>query len=53
MDGIVGKSKLSSKKQVVVPKAVRLFLKMEPTEFLVWKIQDGRVYVERKVGAEE
>jgi len=48
MNGQIGKSKLSSKRQISVPKAVCLFLKAEPEQYIVWKIEDGRVYVERE-----
>jgi len=47
LDGVVGKSKLSSKRQISVPKAVCLFLKLGAGDFVEWKIEDGRVYIEK------
>jgi len=48
LDGAVGKSKLSIKRQVSVPKAVCLFLKLDAGDFVEWKIEDGKVYVEKQ-----
>ena len=50
MNGVVGKSKISQKRQVSIPKAVCLFLKLGAGDFVEWKIEDGKVYVEGKHG---
>jgi bifunctional DNA-binding transcriptional regulator/antitoxin component of YhaV-PrlF toxin-antitoxin module len=47
-NGIIGKSKLSVKNQVCVPKAVRMFLYLNSQDRVVWRVQDGKIMMEKE-----
>jgi len=46
MDGEV--AVVSVRGQTAVPKAVRRYMKLSDGDFLVWKIEDGKITVEKK-----
>jgi len=48
MDGEVAVSKVSVRGQTAIPKAVRFYMKLNDGDFLVWKIEGGKIMVEKK-----
>jgi bifunctional DNA-binding transcriptional regulator/antitoxin component of YhaV-PrlF toxin-antitoxin module len=48
MDGEVAVSKVSVRGQTAIPKAVKLYMKLNDGDFIVWKIEDGKITVEKK-----
>jgi AbrB family looped-hinge helix DNA binding protein len=49
MTGEVAVSKVSVRGQTAIPKAVRRYMKLNDGDFIVWKIEDGKVAIEKKL----
>ena len=45
--GKIAETSITSKNQTSVPKAVMLFLGLKPKDKIVWRIENGKVIVEK------
>jgi AbrB family looped-hinge helix DNA binding protein len=48
MDGEVAVSKVSVRGQTAIPKAVRRYMKLKDGDFIVWKIENAKITVEKR-----
>jgi bifunctional DNA-binding transcriptional regulator/antitoxin component of YhaV-PrlF toxin-antitoxin module len=46
--GEIAETIITSKSQTSVPKAVMLFLGLKPRDKIVWRIENGKVYIEKR-----
>jgi bifunctional DNA-binding transcriptional regulator/antitoxin component of YhaV-PrlF toxin-antitoxin module len=46
--GEVAETVITVKNQTSVPKAVMLFLGLKAKDKIVWRIEDGKVYIEKR-----